>query len=189
MAKMKMAREMSPEELFVYDYHRKNKAVIINHGGDGMIVDFVGGHLSNEIEASSHFLGDLGLDDAPDGISIWEGWYWYFGDDGDSEARGEFRDPTDEEWEVIKAGGCPWDHGPYTRGAYCDAPPVYRIEGTVDGRHAKFHVCEEHRQWPVREMFDEGFEMRGQRLDELGRINLSMAHRNGCYAPKGWKVP
>lgn len=67
-----------------------------------------------EIEQTSHLLDDLGLDDAPVGISIWEGSYvWRPGgyecpQDGSTDPVGSFRAPTDEEWQAIREGRNPW---------------------------------------------------------------------------------
>lgn len=58
-------------------------------------------------------LAAQGLDDAPDGLSIWEGKIVTWGPDHngecDAEPRGTFRELTPEEWNLLKAGGPPWD--------------------------------------------------------------------------------
>jgi hypothetical protein len=94
----------------------QSKAVIAaNHKGFGCVVWYVGPGLINEIEeAGLQELGDLGLDDAPEGISVWEGIYvWSRGpyecpEDGDSAPVGAFRRPSDEEWIAIREGRNPW---------------------------------------------------------------------------------
>ena len=54
------------------------------------------------------------LDDAPDGIFVWEGDHkWipggYFNpEEGEMEPVGEFRMPTEEEWQAIKENRNPW---------------------------------------------------------------------------------
>jgi hypothetical protein len=61
-------------------------------------------------------LCDLGLDDAPLGISIWIGKYLTiqvsdgdYGREYDVEPKGSFRAPTEEEWSAIRQGRSPWD--------------------------------------------------------------------------------
>lgn len=83
--------------------------------GNGCVLWYAGASLANEIEEGGLVhLGDLGLDDAPNGISVWEGRYFWtrgpyeYPDDGDSYPSGKFRDPTEEEWQKIRAGRCPW---------------------------------------------------------------------------------
>jgi formylglycine-generating enzyme required for sulfatase activity len=34
---------------------------------------------------------------------------WEYPSEQDSEAAGEYRRPTEAEWEAIKRGECPWD--------------------------------------------------------------------------------
>jgi hypothetical protein len=85
-------------------------------GGHGCVLWAVGAHLRFEIEECGlRQLGDLGLDDAPHGIAIWEGKYlwtpggWENPDDGEMHPVGKFRAPTHEEWAAIREGRCPWD--------------------------------------------------------------------------------
>jgi hypothetical protein len=98
----------------------RSKAVIANpkHGG-GCILWYIGGSLANEIEECGLYqLSDLGLDDAPPGISVWEGTFvWQRGpyehpNDGDMLPSGKFREPTPEEWFWIIGNRNPWD-APY----------------------------------------------------------------------------
>jgi hypothetical protein len=66
-------------------------------------------------EAGVSDLDLLGLDDAPNGISIWEGGiksvHVHTPDcnEHDSWLAGGFRDPTDEEWAAIRKNECPWN--------------------------------------------------------------------------------
>ena len=102
-----------------YDPEKKSVAVIGSNGnGHGTLVWWAGGHLALEInEYGFSDLGDLGLDDCPIGIWVWEGKYIYHsgvnceGIDvgGDAEPKGEFRKPTDEEWAAIREGRSPWN--------------------------------------------------------------------------------
>lgn len=86
-----------------------SKAVVANNKqGHGLVLWYVGDVITSEIEEAGFC-----LDDAPEGISVWEGigiWTpgpFEYPDDGDFELVGEFRKPTDEEWAAIRAGECP----------------------------------------------------------------------------------
>lgn len=93
-----------------------SRAVVANHDRRVGIVLWYTDHsrISMEIDAISGRLDDLGLDDAPNGISIWEGDYvWRPGgyecpQDGYSDPVGKFRSPTDAEWQAIREGRSPW---------------------------------------------------------------------------------
>ena len=85
--------------------------------GNGCVVWYIGRSLAIEIsEAGSTDLGNLGLDDAPHGISIWEGEYvrgpgsYENPDDGMTlpSSSSAFRVPTDEEWTAIREQRNPW---------------------------------------------------------------------------------
>lgn len=97
-------------------FEKPSKGVIAcTDSGRGVVLWAVGAHLRYEIEELGFYhLGDLGLDDAPVGISVWEGKYiWQPGSgehpqDGEVYPGGTFRAPTDAEWEAIRAGRCPW---------------------------------------------------------------------------------
>jgi hypothetical protein len=94
----------------------RSKAVVASDGlGNGCVIWYVGGALESEIEeAGLTDLSDLGLNDAPQGISVWEGVYiWLPGghecpDDGTTDPSGAFRPPTAEEWTLIQSGKNPW---------------------------------------------------------------------------------
>lgn len=93
------------------------KAVIANNGRAGCVLWTVGAHIRFEMEECGFSqLGDLGLDDAPDGISIWEGIYvWQSGGfeyphDGEMYPAGKFRKPSKEEWDKIIKNECPWSN-------------------------------------------------------------------------------
>jgi len=99
-----------------YDFENPSKAVIANVGGDGVVLWYVGGHLDYEINEAGMGvdLCNLGLDDAPEGLSVWEGKYighkheTMDGTEYETECVGEFRDPTEDEWELIRQNVCPW---------------------------------------------------------------------------------
>ncbi len=97
-----------------FDYSKPSLAVIASDGdGHGCVLSTVGVHIEFEIkEAGLHDLGDLGMDDAPRGISIWEGKTESHRDhegDVDTWLEGAFRQPTEQEWAAIVRGECPWD--------------------------------------------------------------------------------
>ncbi|KKN80002.1 hypothetical protein LCGC14_0335100 [marine sediment metagenome] len=101
------------------DWDLPSRAVVACDGnGTGAVLWTVGPHLAFEIQECGFVdLADLGLDGAPLGVSIWEGFYTIEGvrpndpEDNDSASvpNGEFRAPTDQEWEAIKAGRRPWE--------------------------------------------------------------------------------
>jgi hypothetical protein len=101
-----------------YDFSKPSKAVIACDGdGNGIVLWYTGAHLVVEIceHGCGVRLDDLGLDDAPEGISVWEGIYYgtqhetMDGVEYDTEVSGDFRKPTAEEWDSIRDNVCPWD--------------------------------------------------------------------------------
>lgn len=91
-----------------------SRAVLANNNGKGVVLWCRGTHIEQEIDALDCSLESLGLDNAPEGISIWEGrahWSpgpWEHPEDGDVELVGTFRAPTEKEWEAIRRNECPW---------------------------------------------------------------------------------
>jgi hypothetical protein len=94
---------------------RRTSRVLIAQGPkDGAVLAYDGPSITNEIEeAGLCELGDLGLDDAPPGLSIWEGDYIFeqgycdgYPAPGESESnpKGSFRPLTDEEWGQLRRG-------------------------------------------------------------------------------------
>ena len=91
-------------------------AIVACHNGQGVVLWYGGGpSLAYEIEeAGMRRLDQLYLDDAPDGISVWEGCYITTGgncfgiDDVEVNAEGAFRKPTAREWRSIMAGRNPF---------------------------------------------------------------------------------
>lgn len=105
--------EHHPEPELEPDWSKASLAVIASDGkGNGCVLHYVGAHLHQWMSDVGRSLADLGLDDAPCGISIWEGkthaWRSYDGE-YDAELDGAFREPTPEEWGCINADDCPWD--------------------------------------------------------------------------------
>lgn len=100
----------------IYDWKKPSLAVVATGDDeDGWIMWTVGPHVKFDIDevGLSRRLGDLGIDkDAPAGISIWEGKIKtstsYEGEQ-DSWLEGSFREPTEEEWSMIRQGKCPWN--------------------------------------------------------------------------------
>lgn len=90
--------------------------VACTQGGAGVVLWSFGGGIEALMDGTGPVLQDLGLDDAPPGISIWEGvvgggeWSPGIEDYADIYPEGTFRAPTDEEWVAIRAGRSPWEH-------------------------------------------------------------------------------
>lgn len=116
MTNLEDFEKVSPRVVGEWDREKKSLAVVASNGSHGAVIWYVGFSISMEVEeAGLDTLCDLGLDDAPVGISIWEGTYvWSPGpfehpNDGDMWPSGSFRDPTDDEWQAIRKGECPWN--------------------------------------------------------------------------------
>jgi len=100
-----------------FKWELPSRAIVACRNGVGAVLWFVGAHLTYEMqEGPGTDLCDLGLDDAPDGISVWEGTYHYDapayysdGEPGYPEPKGSFRQPTPEEWAKIQQNECPWN--------------------------------------------------------------------------------
>lgn len=100
----------------MFDNTKPSMAVIAYDGDNGTVIWHVGACLYFEIEESGmRDIGDLGLEPPAAGIWIWEGRYvWSRGsyecpEDGTSDPVGEFRAPTDAEWQAIREGHAPWN--------------------------------------------------------------------------------
>lgn len=97
-----------------YKKEMKSRLVVACNGGAGCVLYAIGSCWEAWYEGSgSYRLDDNGLDDAPDGVSIWEGRVQGWGPDRDgeydAELRGEFRPLTAEEWQLLASGEPPWD--------------------------------------------------------------------------------
>jgi len=96
-----------------YDWNTPSKAVVASDGkGCGAVLWTVGPHVAYVLnEVGLNELGDLGLDNCPKGIWIWEGTSKVYhspdGEDDWMELLGEFRKPTFEEGELILENKCP----------------------------------------------------------------------------------
>ena len=98
------------------DWSKPSKAVVVVGEAGGCVLFSAGPHLDSLMhDAGLSDLSDLGLDDAPDGISIWEGvvkgrrYETVDGYEYESDTVGSFRAPTDEEWASLRRNECPWD--------------------------------------------------------------------------------
>ncbi len=81
-----------------------SRALVACHNGQGVVLDYSGDAITSEIEgAGSRLLSDLNLDDAPNGLSVWEGrircTHVHTPDCNEWESwpEGQFRALTDEE--------------------------------------------------------------------------------------------
>jgi hypothetical protein len=133
-----------------YDFSKPSRAVVAeNNGGEGAVLWYAGGNLGMEIREGgmgSH-TDDLGLHPPKPGIWIWEGksiWIpgpWECPQDGSTELHGDWREPTEEEWQSIRGGVCPWNDEDWLlptcqredNGTRCDRPDGHK--GGCDFRH------------------------------------------------------
>jgi len=92
----------------------ESRAVVANGCSQGVALWWWGQHIDCEVDAFGDGLTDLGLDDAPHGVSVWEGHYVYTTVqyiehvEHESAPVGNFRAPTDTEWDAIRRGVSPW---------------------------------------------------------------------------------
>ena len=106
-----------PPEWECYDNPLKPSMAVISSDGPNrcILLHHIGFDLANMYDACGDDTESLMLDGLEAGIWIWEGRYIGTYDEWsgeyDTEALGEFRKPTDEEWENIKEGEEPWDPG------------------------------------------------------------------------------
>lgn len=103
-----------------FNWDQDSQAVVASDGAESGAVLWTGGpHVLFQLEKyGANNIYDLGLGNAPHGVSIWTGKYTYGSElDGTlegalvraAEAHGKFREPTPEEWKAIRASRCPWD--------------------------------------------------------------------------------
>lgn len=99
------------------DWSKPSRAVIASDGdGNGVILWHMGA-LSHEVEQiRSESLGDYGFDDCPQGIHVWEGIHEEKTKPADFTGsnetlmvpKGDYRSPSDEEWQALREHRCPW---------------------------------------------------------------------------------
>lgn len=94
-------------------------AVIACDGrGNGCVLYTGGPAVKAEIQNVSDHLGDIGLDDAPAGLSVWVGKLltWRTSDgEYEGELKGAFRPLQPEEWKAVQAGVSPWNDADWGR--------------------------------------------------------------------------
>lgn len=84
-------------------------ALVANANGKGVVLAFDGLGIESMIDGVGREIDNLGLDDGPSGISIWEGECRSHRDgDDDAELVGAFRALTPEEWQRLATTGVPW---------------------------------------------------------------------------------
>jgi len=96
-----------------YDVTKASKAVLAVNEGEGVVLWSVGA-INDEVKGDGPDADALGLfQNAPKGISIWEGHYVAHDDPFGTYTvpRGHFRAPTQMEWTKIQKGECPWLDG------------------------------------------------------------------------------
>jgi hypothetical protein len=86
----------------------KVQALVMSNGkGGGGVLEHNGSMYYDLEESGLHELSDLGLDEAPEGLSVFEGRYTgggydsYNGDYHDAYLEGDFRELTRQEWDAI----------------------------------------------------------------------------------------
>ena len=83
---------------------RISQAVIVQVGDQGMVLWHKGHDIECMIDSYSYFTDELELD-APNGISVWEG--YFRATQYETEAVGKFRQLTKEEIELVRVGKNP----------------------------------------------------------------------------------
>jgi len=109
----------------------KSCAVIATDGnGNDILLHAYGPAIDWHIGAYSSDVGELGLDGHTEpGVWVWEGTMGSVrhetmdGTDWDHEVTGDWRAPTEEEWELIRGGECPWDRETLPRWPKPKRPP------------------------------------------------------------------
>lgn len=106
-----------------YDTNKASKAVLAVNNGIGTVLWAVGA-INDELKGDGPDMDALGLlQDAPHGISVWEGHYVEHKDPFGTYTvpRGKFRPPTDTEWSKIQKNESPWQDGLFL------APELIRV--------------------------------------------------------------
>jgi hypothetical protein len=111
-------------ELDEAEQQQRNKvssiALVANGPKGGAVIEYRGDDISIEMEepGCDRTLEDLGFDDAPQGLSIWEGKFLWVAvytegyvdpSQGYTMPKGSFRALTTEEWETLRTQGRIWD--------------------------------------------------------------------------------
>lgn len=146
------ANDGPPQEL---DWSRPSLALVACDGhGQGCVIYTAGPHVRYMLDEIGPALDDIGLDDAPPGISVWKGkTLGTKSHDGESDVElvavdenERFRAPTPNEWLAIEHGACPWNESQWL--VIAGAPETSRVDdapvticgfcgaGLVDGKLA-----------------------------------------------------
>lgn len=118
-----------------------SRALIANGRHRGCVLQYKGPGIENEIdECGLYGLDDLGLDDAPEGLSIWEGMLHtrrvgnpIDGEEWEGELVGTFRPLTADEWGILTGGGLLWPPDPDPEAL---PPKLEGIVADIFARHA-----------------------------------------------------
>lgn len=100
-------------------WNKDSLAIVVSDGdGHGMVLYTAGPHVLRIMDdACSRYLDDLGLGDAPEGISVWKGLIKSqiypatpdSAEEYDSWLEGTFGPLQPEEWQALQENRCPWD--------------------------------------------------------------------------------
>lgn len=140
--------DLTPAPCTIWNWDKPSKAVLaVGKCGTTIIMHGAGPVFAEYSPEVSNYAADLDLDlsDENEGIYIWEGKLHsskYMTDCGmeyDSELIGDIREPTEEEWQFIMQGDCPWTHRDWLRNP-CEMPDC---ENPAEGGYP---VCEECRE-------------------------------------------
>lgn len=115
----------------------KSAAVVASDGnGNDVLLHAMGPAIDWHIDQFSTSCDELGLSCPEPGVWVWVGTMGSVrcetmdGVDYDHEVTGDWRAPTDEEWEFIKGDECPWDKDTLPR--WNDGEGPRRARRTLD---------------------------------------------------------
>lgn len=106
----KVLAEPEPVDTFDEEKTWTPSTALVANGTRGIVLEYRGMGIATEIqEAGGCALEDIGLDGAPEGLSIWEGDYRPSEtNELENEAVGAFRPLNEEEWEMLRRGDRLW---------------------------------------------------------------------------------
>ena len=108
----KPVKVLAWREYEVEDWDLPSYALIAMGESNGTVVYWRGPHIGAEVVECSSDLEDLGLDDCPVGLWVWEGRYvvetYYDTYECDTTPEGTFRKLTEQEIQALVEGRCPW---------------------------------------------------------------------------------
>jgi hypothetical protein len=101
-----------PPEAWALD----SMAVLSSDGNDGIVMFTAGPHLALEIEDYGNCtLLELGFEDVPRGIWIWQGRIIWDKEGEPVDQIGHIREPLDSEWKAIRERRNPWNDADWGR--------------------------------------------------------------------------